>query len=519
MSLIRFWLEHRDEALALLQQHVLLVLVSTLAAVAIGVPAGAAAARRPRLGRPILVLTSAAQTIPSLALLGFLLPLPLLGGVGPRTALVALVIYALLPIVRSTVTGIRNVDPAVIEAGVAMGMTRRQLFWLVQFPLALPSIISGIRVATVIGVGTATIAAAIGAGGLGEYIFRGLSMVDATTILAGAVPAAALALGADGALALLESRVRQGRGRPSARLRAAGITALIAAALAVVVTLRADSGEAIVVGSKNFTEQVILGELLAQAIEAEGEVRVVRKLNLGGTFICDRGLRTGELDAYVEYTGTAVSAVFHEEVPRDPPLAFARARELYARGGLTALDPLGFNNTFAILVRSADARSRGLRTIEDLRTVERTWRPGFGYEFLQRQDGYPGLVERYGLQFAAPPRAMELSLIYPALSGGQVDVIAGDATSALIDALELTQLEDNRRYFPPYDAIPVVRTATLLRYPAVGRALARLAGRITNAEMRAMNAAVDLQQRPVQAVAREFLARAVARSGSVEGLR
>jgi glycine betaine/choline ABC-type transport system substrate-binding protein len=263
----------------------------------------------------------------------------------------------------------------------------------------------------------------------------------------------------------------------------------------------------VVVGSKNFTEQVILGELLAQAIEAEGGVRVLRKLNLGGTFICDRGLRTGELDVYVEYTGTAVSAVFHEDVPRDSRQAFERARDLYARVGLTARDPLGFNNTFAVLVRTGDARALGLRTIDDLRAVERTWIPGFGYEFLQRDDGYPGLVRAYELRFAVQPRAMELSLIYPALAGGQVDVIAGDATSALIESLELTQLEDSRQYFPPYDAIPVVRTASLLRHPEIGRALARLAGRISTDDMRELNAAVDLDRRPVQLVARGYLAR------------
>jgi osmoprotectant transport system permease protein len=511
MRVVHFWLAHRDELLTLLRQHVLLVFISTLAAVLSGIPAGVIAARRPRLGRAILVITSAAQTIPSLALLGFLLPLPFIGGVGPRTALVALAIYALLPIVRTTVTGIRNVDPAVIEAGVAMGMTRRQLLWMVQFPLALPSIIAGLRVATVIGVGTATIAAAIGAGGLGEYIFRGLYMVDATTILAGAIPAAALALTADGLLALLERRLRRGRTTLKGATRAAAAATIVILGFVVVANVRGGGDAVVTVGSKNFTEQVILGELLAQAIEAEGGVRVVRKLNLGGTFICDRGLRTGELDVYVEYTGTAVSAVFHEPVPRDSQQAFARARDLYARGGLTAADPLGFNNTFAMLVRSRDAAALGLRTIDDLRSVEGTWTPGFGYEFLQREDGYPGLVRTYGLTFTSQPKAMELSLIYPAIAGGQVDVIAGDATSAQIEALQLTQLEDNRHYFPPYDAVPIVRTATLLRYPAVGRALARLAGRISNGDMRAMNAAVELRHEDVRAVAREFLARVPAR--------
>ncbi len=503
MSVWRFWLTHRAELAVLVEQHIFLVFVSTLAAIVIGVPAGVAAARRPRAGRAILAVASAAQTVPSLALLGFLLPLPFVGGIGPRTALVALAVYALLPIVRNTVTGIGSLDPAVVEAGIAMGMTDRQLLWLVQFPLALPSIVAGIRVATVIGVGTATIAAAIGAGGLGEYIFRGLSMVDTTTILAGAIPAAGLALVADGALALTESLLRRGRLSPAGA--AGGLAAAVLFSIAVAGALHASPRAAtVVIGSKNFTEQVILGELVAQAVEREG-LAVTRKLNLGGTFVCDRGVRAGELDAYVEYTGTAVSAVFHQPVPRDSRAALERARALYADAGLTTLEPLGFNNTFAILVRAADARARGLRTVDDLRAVAPSWTPGFGYEFLQRDDGYPGLARTYGLTFRSQPHAMDLSLIYRALADGQVDVIAGDATSAMIDALQLTPLEDNRHYFPPYDAVPVVRSATLLRHPEVGRALKRLAGRVSDADMRAMNAAVDLHHRDVKEVVREFL--------------
>jgi osmoprotectant transport system permease protein len=505
MAVLRFWMSHGRELAGLLTQHLMLVFVSTGAAIAVGIPAGVFAARRPRLGRGVLVVASAAQTVPSLALLGFLLPLPLVGGVGPRTALVALSIYALLPIMRTTVTGLRNLDPSIVEAGVAMGMTPRQLLWLVELPLALPSIIAGVRVATVIGVGTATIAAAIGAGGLGEYIFRGLSMVDTTTILAGAIPAALLALAFDGLLAWVEYRVRRGRVRPGGLARvvaAAGLLAIIAAASGY-----ARATEAVVVGSKNFTEQVILGELVAQALEHEGVPHVVRKLNLGGTFVCDRALRTGDLDVYVEYTGTAVTAVFHEQVPHDSLLALERSRQLYAAAGLSVLQPLGFNNTFTILVRRRDAQALGLQSIEDLRKPMAHWTPGFGYEFLQRDDGYPGLVRTYGLRFGTEPRAMDLSLIYRALAEGQVDVIAGDATSALIDALQLAPLTDNRRYFPPYDAVPVVRTAALLREPAIGRALARVAGRVSERDMRAMNAAVDIDHRDVRTVVAEFLAR------------
>ena len=505
-ALLQFWSAHAAETLLLVRQHVVLVLVSTLAAVFVGVPAGIVAARRPRLGRVVLAAASTLQTVPSLALLGFLLPLPFIGGLGARTALVTLSIYALLPIVRNTVTGIRNVDAAVIDAGLAMGMTDGQLLRLVQLPLALPSIVAGIRVATVIGVGTATIAAAIGAGGLGEYIFRGLSMVDATTILAGAVPSAALALLVDGLLALLERRLQQGRTRET-KGRASLAWALlgVAAVAAVLLLTRGSGAPAVVVGSKNFTEQVVLGELLAQAIEAEGGVRVVRKLNLGGTFVADSGLRSGDLDAYVEYTGTAVTAVFHEDVPHDTALALERTRGLYAAQGITVGPPLGFNNTFAMLVRGDDARALGLSRIDDLSRVADTWMPGFGYEFLQRDDGFAGLTKAYGLQFAHPPRGMDLSLIYQALAGRQVDLIAGDATSAQIDALGLVALEDNRHYFPPYDAVPLVRTSTLGRHPEVQRALARLAGRVGDAEMRAMNAAVDLRHEDVAVVVRRFL--------------
>ena len=231
----------------------------------------------------------------------------------------------------------------------------------------------------------------------------------------------------------------------------------------------------------------------------------MRKLNLGGTFICDRALRSGDIDLYVEYTGTAATAVFHQDVPHDPREAFEQVRQLYARVGVTALEPLGFNNTFAILVRTGDARRLGLRSIDDLRRVAGTWTPGFGYEFLERADGYPGLSKAYGLSFRGAPRAMDLSLIYKALGDGQVDVIAGDATSAQIDALDLTALDDNRHYFPPYDAVPLVRTSALLRHPEIARAMARLVGHVTERDMRAMNRAVDLDRRDPPEVARQFL--------------
>src|SRR5262249_55520862 len=270
---------HRAEMAALLGQHIVLVAAATAIAVAIGVPLGIFAAKRAGLAAPAMAITGVVQTIPSLAMFGFLLPVPLVGGVGARAALVVLILYGLLPIVRTTIAGLRGIDPAIREAGIALGMTPRQLLRQVELPLALPSIVAGIRVAAVVGVGSATIAAAIGAGGLGEYIYRGLSMVDTTVILAGAVPAAALALALDGGLWWIERQLAARRRSRSRRVALAAAAAIAAVALlSSALSARRTGRDAVIVGSKNFTEQLVLGELLAQAIEREG-VPVTRRLN------------------------------------------------------------------------------------------------------------------------------------------------------------------------------------------------------------------------------------------------
>lgn len=508
MTLLGFWRNHSAEFASLFGQHVLLVGISTLAAMAAGVPLGILAARRPHVGAPIVWIANAAQTVPSLAMFGFLLPLPLVGGLGARIAIIVLILYALLPIIRTTAAGLASVDRALIEAGTALGMTPSQLLRQVELPLALPSIVAGIRVASVIAVGTATIAAAVGAGGLGEYIFRGLAMVDPTVILAGAIPAAALALTIDAGLTWLERLVRRslsghrrGRGSGAAVAAAAAVAAVVLTGAAI---SRARGADVIRIGSKNFTEQIILGEILAQSVEST-TLQVDRRLNLGGTFICDRAIRAGDIDAYVEYSGTAHAAIFREAADTDPSRVLARVRQRYAEAGLTLLEPLGFENTFAILIRGADARRLSISTIEDAAPHASAWRGGFGYEFLQRQDGFPGLASRYNLRFGAPPRAMDLSLIYRALAERQVDLIAGDATSGLIEAYDLTMLQDNRRYFPPYDAAIVARSSTLLAHPELRAALARLSGRISMDAMRRMNHAVDTGKRDATDVAREFV--------------
>jgi osmoprotectant transport system permease protein len=505
-AVVRFWITHERELATLVAEHILLVAISTTVAVAIGVPLAVFATRRPRLASPLVGIANIVQTVPSLAMFGFLLPVPFIGGVGARAALAVLVLYGLLPIVRSTIVGITGIDPSIRLAGVAMGMTPRQLLRQVELPLALPSIVAGIRVAAVVGVGSATIAAAIGAGGLGQYIYRGLSMVDSTVILAGAIPAALLALVVDGGLLWLERQLSTRRRARSQRAVIAAASSLGIVALVGSAVFATRSADTIVVGSKNFTEQLILGEIVAQTIERETGLPVQRRLNLGGTLICDRALLTGDVDVYVEYTGTALTAIFHQPASKDSADVTAKVRDLYAASGRTLLPPLGYDNTFAILVRAADARARGIRTIEDAAKVAPSWRAGFGYEFLERPDGYPGLAQAYGLTFRSPPQVMDLTLSYRALASGQVDLIAGDATAGLIKGLDLVQLEDNRHYFPPYDAVPVARAAMLLRYPQVRLALEGLAGRISAAQMQEMNYAADAQHENPADIARRFLA-------------
>ncbi len=508
MRLLGFWLSHRSELLGMLGQHVLLVVLSTAVAVAVGVPLGILATRRPRLGAPLIAMANIVQTVPSLAMFGFLIPLPFIGGVGARAALVVLILYGLLPVIRTTTTGLSSIDRAIIESGVAMGMTPKQLLLQVELPLALPAIVAGVRVATVVGVGAATIAAAIGAGGLGEYIFRGLSMVDPTVILAGAIPAALLALLADSSLTWLERRLSSRHRSKRSQLQTVKMATAIVMLLLIGGSIASGRGRgSIVVGSKNFTEQVILGEMMAQAIERFGATSVERRLNLGGTFICDRALRSGDIDVYVEYTGTALTAIFRRSISRDQAEVLSRVREEYAKAGVTMLAPLGFNNTFAVLVRGGDARRLGLRTISDAAPHAPSWRAGFGYEFLERADGYRGLIQAYGIRFGGQPRVMDLTLIYRALAEGQLDFIAGDATSGLIEGLDLAMLEDDRHYFPPYDAVPVARTQALLASPSLDKAIAQLAGRISERDMRAMNHSVDVSRRDAADVVREFLNR------------
>ena len=513
MSFWQFLRLNWSELLSLVQQHVVLVFIAILIAVVIGVPTGILLTRYRSLRGPVLGIANVMQTIPSLALFGFLIPLPFIGGIGTRTALVALVLYSLLPIIRNTVTGILGVDPNVREAAVAMGMTTGQVLRQVELPLAMGVIVTGIRVATVIAVGVTTIAAAVGAGGLGVYIFRGLRQYDNNLLLAGAVSAAILALAADFFLGLLQRQFsfeakRSVAGSTMRKLvLAAGVLVLVIGGLALWRggVFNSARQARVSVGSKDFTESALLAEIVAQMLEARG-VSVERRFELGGN-LPHEAMVAGTLDLYPEYTGTSYTAILHHTPISDPRAVYDQVKQEYAaKFKVDVSQPLGFENTFAMLVRGDDARRLNLKTISDAAPRAPQWRAGFGQDFMSRADGYPGFSKAYGLKFAEV-REMDLSLTYIALSSRQVDLVAGNSTEGRIATLDLFQLADDRHYFPPYEAVYLVRQDSLTRVPALQEVLAKLANGISTDEMRRLNYEIDGNKRDSKEVVKEWIAK------------
>ncbi|MEO7658846.1 MAG: glycine betaine ABC transporter substrate-binding protein, partial [Pyrinomonadaceae bacterium] len=398
---------------------------------------------------------------------------------------------------------------------IAMGMTDWQRLKLIELPLAMPVMLTGIRVAVVISVGVATVAAAVGAAGLGTYIFRGLRQNDNNLLLAGALASAILALLADLALGQFEKTYRIGargaaRNRKFIALATAGIFATIIAVSFIPNVGSQISGPGaadipndrkIVVGSKDFTESIILAEILAQMLEKQG-INVERQFELGGNLAHD-GLLSAQIDVYPEYTGTAFTAILKHKPITDSQAVYDQTKAEYAdRFNLDLSPPLGFSNDFAILVRGEIARDNSLKTISDAVPLANNWQAGFGQDFMSRADGYAGFKKAYGFNFARQPREMDLSLTYRALRSGELDIIAGNSTDGLIAALDLFQLEDDRHYFPPYQAVFICRRDVS---ELLSQVFEQLKNAISTDEMRKLNYEVDGNRRTPKDVAAEWL--------------
>ncbi|WP_437576072.1 glycine betaine ABC transporter substrate-binding protein [Sorangium sp. So ce887] len=500
-----------NEQLALLAgrllAHLELTLVALLVGTGVSVPLGVLISRTRRLEQPVLAVASVIQTVPSLALLAFMVPaLAAIGApsIGYLPALIGLVLYSVFPVLQNTVVGLSSVDPALIEAAEGVGMTPGQRLRRVELPLAMPVIVAGIRTATVWTVGTATLSTPIGAESLGNYIFSGLQTRNTTDVLVGCVAAAALALVLDGTVRALEIGLR--RRRRGLVAAAIGALVLLYAIAAVGFARGALGGGArrIAIGSKTFTEQYILGRVLAGKIERDTGLPTEAVESLGSMVAFD-ALRTGQIDAYVDYSGTLWVAVMkRSDAPTDRAEVLRGVKEyLLEEHGIVVAAALGFENTYALAMRRELAERLGARTLSDLVPAARSMSIGADYEFFQRAE-WKTVEQRYGIAFAKQ-RSMDPSLMYEAVRAGEVDVISAFSTDGRIVSFDLRVLEDDRRAIPPYDAVVLASARLAREHPEVIEALRGLEGKIDAERMRELNVAVDEQGKSPAEVAEALL--------------
>ncbi|WP_297509392.1 glycine betaine ABC transporter substrate-binding protein [uncultured Caulobacter sp.] len=480
--------------------HVALSACALALGLAIALPLGIAAARQPRLKWIALAAAGLVQTIPSLALLALFYPLLLLlSGLATRVlghgfpalgflpSLLALTLYSMLPILRNAAAGISGIDPAIVEAARGVGMTDRQRLWRVELPLAAPVIMAGARTAAVWTIGAATLSTPVGQTSLGDYIFSGLQTEDWVAVLVGCAASAGLALIVDGLLGLIEGGVAR---RDRRRLWAGGLglaLGLVAALTPLAVAALSQGRPAYVVGAKNFSEQYILAELMADRLEAEG-ASVQRRVNLGSA-VAYRALAAGELDAYVDYSGTLWANVLHrQDNPGRQAVLDGLRIELKARDGVVLLGALGFENAYALAMRRDRAEQLGVRTLADLAEKAPSLTMGGDLEFFSRPE-WAAVERAYGLRFKAK-RQFQPTFMYRALASREADVISAFSSDGRIAADDLVLLADPKGALPPYDAVILVspKRAGDRRLRA---ALGPLAGRIDVKAMQAANYAVD----------------------------
>lgn len=514
MSFGQFLINNHTQILSLLVEHLKLTAVSVGLAIIIGVPLGILISYLSKASKPVLAVANVIQAIPSMALLGFMIPLL---GIGTIPAIVAVVLYSLLPIIKNTYTGINNINPQTLEAAKGIGLTPFQVLTKVQIPLALPVIMTGVRIASVTAVGLMTMAAFIGAGGLGYLVFSGIRTVNNNQILGGAIPAGLLALLVDFLLGLVEKIVtpislQKGDTAAKKKKRFAQKTTLSAVAIIMVLIMVFTSigsvggnKRTLTIGSKDFTEQEILGNLVGDLIEDRTDIRVNRKLNLGGTQVCFGALQTGDIDLYVEYSGTSYSDVLNHPPISDMEKVYQTVKKEYKEQyDLEVLKQMSFNNTYVLAVTPEMAKKYNLNSISDFAKVAGDMVSGTTFEFANREDGLPGIQKVYGFQMKKS-LTLDSSPRYTALMNGEVDVVDAFSTDGLLKKYNLKKLSDDKNFFPPYYAIPVVREDSLEKYPEIAPILDELGGYLTDDVMSELNYKVDeLQQSPAD-VAHEFL--------------
>lgn len=495
-NLITTFIERKEEYLQALVEHIQLSLLSLLIAIVIAIPTAIIVLKSKKIAEIILQISGIFQTIPSLALLGLLIPII---GIGTPPAVIALVIYAIFPILQNTYTGLTEIDPSLKEAAEAFGMSRKEKLIKFEIQLALPYIISGIRTATVLIIGTATLAALIGAGGLGTFILLGIDRNNISLILIGAISSAVLAVLFNYGIHLLEK---------------ASIKKILGAFLLLLVLLggsfwymnRGSEDKQLTIAGKLGSEPDIIINMYKELIEETSDIKVNLKPNFGKTSFLYSALTSGEIDIYPEFTGTVLETFIsnNTNTSRDPREVYEYARdEIKKEADLIYLDPMLFENTYAIAVKKSFAEENSLETIEDLKKVENQATAGFTLEFNDREDGNRGLQTVYGLSLNV--KSMEPSLRYQAINNGDVTIVDAYSTDSELKQYDLVTLKDNKRLFPPYQGAPLMKAETLKKYPELEAILNQLAGKITEEEMSEMNYQVNVEQKEPAVVAHNYL--------------
>lgn len=497
-AFINTFQERKWELLQTLFEHIQLSFIALLIATLIAIPIGIWLTRHTKIAEPIINIAAIMQTIPSLALLGLMIPF---FGIGRVPAIIALVIYALLPILRNTYTGIKEVDPSLKEAAQGIGMNTYRQLKNVEIPIAMPVIMAGIRTAMVLIIGTATLAAFIGAGGLGDLILLGIDRNNMNILLLGAIPAALLALLFDFVLKRMEKLSYR-------KMMIVTGLLLLSFLLVAIWPLFFQKDNQMKFAGKLGTEPEIITNMYKLIIEDKTDVFVEIEPGMGKTTFLFNALKSDNIDGYLEFTGTVLGEITKEDAK------FTTEKEVYQQANesinkkyqMSLLKPMQYNNTYALAVKKEYADKYQLKSISDLQKVKSTIRAGFTLEFNDRMDGYKGIQKKYGIKFDNV-RTMEPKIRYQAIEQGKIDLIDAYSTDAELKKYGMVVLKDNKNLFPPYQGAPLLKDETIKEHPEVVKALNQLAGKITDEEMQTMNYAVTYQNKSPESTARAYLKR------------
>lgn len=513
--MVTYFFENRAQIWSLLLEHIELTFFAVALAIIIGIPIGILISYIKKLNKPILGLASVFQAIPSMALLGFMIPFL---GIGRVPAIVVVVLYSLLPIIKNTATGISGISDTMIESAKGIGLTNLQILFKIQIPQALPIIMAGVRISAVSAVGLMTMAAFIGGGGLGYLIFSGIRTVNNNQILAGAIPACLLALFVDYLFSIVERLVTpvalQLKGKNKEKVLKARrkdkvilIVFIILFAIFLIskIDFHKESTDTLTVASKDFTEQNILCELSSIYLANNTNIKINKQCNLGGAQVVFQALERDDIDFYIDYLGTDYTDILKYEPISNVDKVYQTVKDEFAsKYQIAVLSPMSFNNTYSLAVTKDLASKYNLKTISDLAMVSKNLTISPTLEFVNRNDGLPGLLKAYNLEFKNTI-AMDGSPRYTALLNNNSQVIDAFTTDGLLRKFNLTVLEDDKNFFPPYYAVPLLKEKTLEKYPQVESLMAKLGPYLTDEVMQEMNYQVDEVGKNPEEVAKEFL--------------